>query len=68
MNRWDAEPLWETLDRLRAVHQVRAADTLGVTVTEYARLPRLAGRGYRGLDMLRSQLRQGVPGVIIRRR
>jgi hypothetical protein len=37
-------------------------------LAEYARLPRLVGRGYRGLDMLRSEMRQGYGGIIIRRR
>ena len=56
MNRWQAEPLWETLDRLQAVYQVCATDTLVVVLRESARLPRLVGRRYGGLDILKGRL------------
>jgi hypothetical protein len=66
MNPWQAEPLWEFFDRLKPPVRISASDLLAPVVTEYAVRPRRIGT-YRGLDMLRSQIRQGVPGVIIRR-
>ena len=66
MHPWQAEPLWAFFDRLIPPVQITTSDVLTVIVTEYTHLPRRIGT-FRGLDMLRSQLRQGVPGVIIRR-
>ena len=66
MNSWDVEPLWQTLDQLVAVHQVRAEDTLAVALRESARLPRLAGHDFTGLDRLKSLRAQGIVGVISR--
>jgi hypothetical protein len=56
------------MDRLQAVHQVCAADTVVVTLREYARLPRLARTPttFRGLDQIRSWQGQGLMGVVIR--
>ena len=67
MNGWSAEPLWQTLDRLQVVHQLTAADTLTVGLTEYALTPRLpVRRDYKGFDKLKSLMGQGIIGVIIR--
>lgn len=63
---WEAEPLWDTLDRLRAVHQVTASDTLTLTLIDAAQAPVSVRRGYKGLDQLKSRLRCGERNVIIR--
>ena len=71
MNRWDAEPLWQTHARLQAEvapQVIRASDTLTVALTEEARVTVSQRRGYRGLDMLKSRLTQGERNVIIRLR
>jgi hypothetical protein len=66
MEHWESEPLWETLDRLRAVHQVCAADTVVVTLRERSQLPCLAATNYKGLDVIKSKLGVGLVGVVIR--
>jgi hypothetical protein len=66
MTSWAAEPLYETLDRLRAVHQLAAGDTLTLILREQARLPVQVRRDYRGLDKLKSLMGQGIIGVIVR--
>jgi hypothetical protein len=45
--------------------QLHAGDTLTLTLIDAAEAPVWVGRGYRGLDRLKSRLAQGQPGVII---
>ena len=66
MSPWQAEPLWETFDRLMPPVPIVTSDVLTVIVTEYANRPRRRGT-YKGLDTLRSLQRLGVRGVVIRR-
>jgi hypothetical protein len=68
MERWESEPLWDTLDRLQPPPPVAitAADTLGVVVRERSRLPRLAATNFKGLDRIKSLMALGQVGVVIR--
>jgi hypothetical protein len=59
------EPFWEFWANALPV-QVQAEDALSLTLTERARLPIVAKQGFRGLDLLRAEIKAGRPGIIIR--
>jgi hypothetical protein len=46
---------------------VQASDTLRVVISDYTKLPMNVSKGYRGLDALRAEIKNGRPGIIIRR-
>ena len=66
MARWDVEPYWEILDRLQAIVAVKTGDVLAVHLVDEARLPVRVRRTYRGLDVIKSYVGQGQPGILIR--
>jgi hypothetical protein len=61
------EPFWEWWVSMFPPVRIHSTDTLIVSLSDWARLPMLANRGFRGLDLLKAELKRGVPGVIIRK-
>jgi len=63
---WHATPLWQWWDAQLSTVHLSAADVLLVAVTEQARGPVPVRKGYRGLDAMKSKLKQGEWGIIVR--
>jgi hypothetical protein len=65
------EPLWHWWQRMmQEIEPVRlqASDTLRLVISDRSTLPvQVQRKGYRGLDHLKAQIKNGVPGVILRR-
>jgi hypothetical protein len=66
VNTWAGEPLWQWWDGMLSPAKISAADVLCVRVLEFAHHRPHTCQTYKGLDSLRSRLRQGEPGVIVR--
>jgi hypothetical protein len=62
----EPEPFWRWWANMLPV-RVCTADTLTPILTDSARLPLNTKRGFRGLDLLRAEIKSGRPGVILRR-